>query len=168
MPKVFIGLGSNLGDSLGHLKGAVNRLAQHPQIVICASSPIYRSKPYGPQDQPDYLNSVVEIETHLSAEDLLIYLWSIEKQHDRQRTGERWTARTLDLDILLYADAVIKTERLTVPHPEMRKRSFVIYPLFDIAGDLPLPDDGLQPKTLKDCMKQCPKDDLVQLDKQNK
>lgn len=164
MSPIYIGLGSNLGDSFLYMKNAVVLLAQHPAITVFATSPVYQSKPYGPQDQPDYLNAVIEIEANLSADDLLDFLWKIEQHHDRQRTGSRWTARTLDLDILLYGDNVIKTERLIVPHIEMRKRSFVIYPLHDIAGNLKLPDDGFQPTQLTDCMALCPQDDLVRLD----
>jgi 2-amino-4-hydroxy-6-hydroxymethyldihydropteridine diphosphokinase len=162
MSRAYLGLGSNQGDSWRYLQQAIDALQQHVEIQIQAISPVYQSKPYGPQDQPDYLNAVVEITTSLSAEQLLSALWVIEAANERTRTGERWTARTLDLDILLYDQLILHTERLTIPHQEMCKRSFVLYPLYDIAGNLSIPNESSD-LNLQDCLQHVPADDLQQL-----
>lgn len=153
----YIGLGSNLGDSLQYLQNAVLALQNHPAIHLTAASPIYQSKPQGPQDQPDYLNAVVRIETNLSADDLLTATQSIENNNQRQRNGQRWGARTLDLDILLYGKHHINQANLTIPHPWLCQRAFVIYPLHDIVSTLTLPDG----KKLQDCLSTCPKEGLT-------
>ena len=108
-----------------------------------ASSPslrFYRTPPLGPQDQPDYLNAAIALETALSAEALLDNTQRIELQQGRVRKEERWGPRTLDLDIMLFGDAQIHTERLTVPHYDMKRRGFMLWPLFEIAPDLTFPD----------------------------
>ena len=124
---------------LEQLKRALNALAQLPQTQLMAVSSFYRSKPLGPQDQPDYLNAAVEISTALSPLALLDELQRIENEQGRVRL-RRWGERTLDLDILLYGDEIIQTERLTVPHYDMRNREFVIVPLAEIAPNLILPN----------------------------
>ena len=160
--KAYIGLGSNLGDSFQFLQNAVDALQQQPEISLTSVSPVYQSKPQGPQDQPDYLNAVVEIATRLSPQTLLQCTQSIEDHNQRQRTGERWGARTLDLDILLYNHTIINQSNLVIPHPWMCKRSFVIYPLYDIAPELILPNG----KRLQSCLADCPNDDLTILDRE--
>lgn len=162
MSRAYLGLGSNQGDSWQYLQNAVDALQKHADIQVQAISPVYQSKPYGPQDQPDYLNAVVEITTTLAAEQLLSVLWDIEASNQRTRTGERWIARTLDLDILLYDQLIMQTERLTIPHIEMCKRSFVIYPLYDIAGNLSIPHESSD-VYLQDCMQQISADDLQKM-----
>ena len=152
----YIGLGSNLGDSLQFLQNAVHELHSHTEITVTTVSPIYQSKPQGPQDQPDYLNAVVEIETNLTPAALLLATQAIENNNQRQRNGQHWGARTLDLDILLYGEQVINTKNLTIPHPWICQRSFVIYPLHDIVGTLTFPAG----KTLQGCFDTCPKEDL--------
>ncbi|WP_373602860.1 2-amino-4-hydroxy-6-hydroxymethyldihydropteridine diphosphokinase [Aggregatibacter sp. HMT-949] len=139
MAIAYIALGSNLHTPLEQLKRALNALAQLPQTQLMAVSSFYRSKPLGPQDQPDYLNAVVEISTALSPLALLDELQRIENEQGRVRL-RRWGERTLDLDILLYGDEIIQTERLTVPHYDMHNREFVIVPLAEIAPNLILPN----------------------------
>jgi len=161
MSIAYLGLGSNLGDSFAYLQAAVDTLQAHQEISVRAVSPLYCSKPYGVSDQPDFLNAVVEIETTLSALALLQCVLAVEQQQGRVRFAQRWTARTLDIDILLYDNAVIQTAELTVPHPELCRRSFVVYPLYDLAGDLALPNQ----RSLADCLHDLAGDDLYQLSK---
>ena len=133
--RCYIALGSNMGDSFSYLKKAIKDLKRHPQIDDFKVSKYYQSKPHGPQDQPDYLNAVVSFETDLEAEALLDLLQRIENKNDRVREGVvRWGARTLDLDLLFYADDIIETERLSVPHPRICERAFVLFPLRDLLG----------------------------------
>ena len=139
MAIAYIALGSNLHTPREQLKCALNALAQLPQTQLMAVSSFYRSKPLGPQDQPDYLNAAVEISTALSPLALLDELQRIENEQGRVRL-RRWGERTLDLDILLYGDEIIQTERLTVPHYDMHNREFVIVPLAEIAPNLILPN----------------------------
>ncbi len=126
-----IGIGSNLGDSQQIVTGAIDRLQKHPQIEVVAVSSRYVTVPIGPP-QPDYLNSCATIETSLVPLDLLATLQSIESEFGRVR-GEVWGARTLDLDLLLYADRIIDLPTLQVPHPHMCDRAFVLVPLAEIA-----------------------------------
>jgi len=138
----YIGLGANLGDPPAQLREALRRLTRHGGLRVLAQSSIYRSAPLGPPDQPDYCNAVAEIETNMSAVELLDALLAIERAMGRRRDGQRWQARLIDLDLLLYGDACINAEGLKVPHPEMHKRNFVLAPLAQIAPDLLLPGHG--------------------------
>ena len=113
---VFIGLGSNLGDSVAQLRSALALIGALPTTTLVQSSSFYHSAPMGPPDQPIYTNAVCNITTALSPIALLDALQQIEQQHGRVRTGEHWGPRTLDLDILLFDDVVIHSERLTIPH----------------------------------------------------
>lgn len=135
----FIGIGSNLGDPLVQVQRALEELAALPHCRLVQRSPWYLSKAIGPGDQPDYINGVAELGTNMNPEALLDALQAIEAAHDRVRQ-ERWGPRTLDLDILLYSDCTITSERLQVPHPWLKRRSFVILPLADVAPGLILPD----------------------------
>lgn len=159
MIRCFIGLGANLDHPEQQLKNAVNALRQLPSSRFNNCSAFYGSKPMGPQDQPDYVNAVAEIETTLAPEALLDELQRIEQQQGRQRKDERWGPRTLDLDLLLYGMQQIATERLTVPHYGLAEREFVLYPLQDIAAELQLPDGRL----LSDLLKQVPANSLHKL-----
>jgi 2-amino-4-hydroxy-6-hydroxymethyldihydropteridine diphosphokinase len=149
--RVYIGLGSNLASPLRQVRVAIAELAQLPQSRLCAISPLYRSRPLGPAGQPDYINAVAALETTLTPLELLDGLQAIEKRHGRKRGAVRWGPRTLDLDLLLYGDAVIDEPRLTVPHPEMAQRGFVLRPLADIAPLLRLPH-GESPQALCDVL----------------
>lgn len=143
---VFIGLGSNLDDPVDQVQRAFVELDALPASRLTDRSPLYLSKPHGPPDQPDYVNAVARLRSTLDPEALLDGLQAIERAHDRVR-GRRWGARTLDLDLLLYGDHEIDTRRLVVPHPQLRRRAFVIAPLHDIAPSLAIPGGGT-PSTL--------------------
>lgn len=140
MTRVYLALGSNLADPLHQVDAALAALDTLPQTTRVATSSLYRTPPYAPPDQPDYLNAVVALETDLAAETLLDHTQRIEREHGRVRKAERWGPRTLDLDILLFGDAVINTPRLTVPHYDMHNRAFMLLPLLEIAPQLTLPD----------------------------
>jgi 2-amino-4-hydroxy-6-hydroxymethyldihydropteridine diphosphokinase len=118
-----------------------------------ACSSLYRSAPMGPANQPDYVNAVMAVETALAPLALLDALQALETAFGRVRHGERWGPRTLDLDILLYGSEILATDRLTVPHPGLAEREFVLYPLQEIAPDLNIP--GLGP--LADLVRRCPR-----------
>ena len=141
MTIAFLGLGSNLDCPYDQLTNAIREIDAIPGTSLIQTSSYYKSRPVGPQNQPDFLNAVVSIDTGLSAVELLDYLQDIEMQHGRKR-NIRWGARTLDLDILLYDSEIINTTRLIIPHPEIYKRAFVIQPLFEIAPALEIPGQG--------------------------
>ncbi len=155
----FIGVGANLNQPKQQALSAIEALRQLPQSRLLAASSLFSSKPLGPADQPDYINAVVKLETTLAAESLLNELQAIEQAQGRQRKAERWGPRTLDLDILLFGNQNIQTERLTVPHYHMTEREFVLYPLAEIQPDLVLPD-GTQLQAL---LARCPRNGLTQL-----
>lgn len=134
----------------------MRELKAHKQINTLKLSPYYQSKPHGPQDQPDYINAVAQFETDLQAHHLLSTLQQIEKNNERTREGKRWSARTLDLDLLLYGNMMIESETLIVPHPWMCERSFVLYPLQDLSPDLVFPDG----RTLEQCISKVPADEV--------
>ena len=140
MTLAYIAIGSNLASPLEQVNAAVQALGDIPQSRIVALSAFYRTPPLGPQDQPDYLNPAVALETALSPDALLDHTQRIELQQGRVRKAERWGPRTLDLDIMLFGDAVIATERLTVPHYDMKNRGFMLWPLAEIAPQLTFPD----------------------------
>ncbi len=137
----FIALGSNLEKPELQLQRAVDEIDLSDGMWLQSCSRLYRSDPVGPEDQPDYCNAVISITTSLQPEPLLDTLQTIENHHGRQRSV-RWGPRTLDLDILLYGDQQIQSERLTVPHEQMHGRAFVLYPLNDIAPNLYVPNQG--------------------------
>ncbi|HCM1942765.1 TPA: 2-amino-4-hydroxy-6-hydroxymethyldihydropteridine diphosphokinase [Salmonella enterica subsp. salamae serovar 30:g,m,s:e,n,x] len=141
MTIAYIALGSNLASPLEQVNAALKAIADIPDSRIVAVSSFYRTPPLGPQDQPDYLNAAVALETTLAPEALLDHTQRIELQQGRVRKAERWGPRTLDLDIMLFGDEVINTDRLTVPHYDMKNRGFMLWPLFEIAPDLIFPDD---------------------------
>ncbi len=140
MDQVYLGLGANLNQPIEQLNQALVALENLAGCTLVKSSGFYSSKPMGPQDQPDYVNAVVAINTSLSPLCLLAQTQKIELALGRVRKKARWGPRTLDIDILLFADNIIDNEQLTVPHYGMKLREFVLYPLFEIAPDLSLPD----------------------------
>ncbi|MGA8118827.1 2-amino-4-hydroxy-6-hydroxymethyldihydropteridine diphosphokinase [Rouxiella badensis] len=140
MIRVYIALGSNLAQPVDQVNCALEALAHIPRTHLVQASSFYRSKPLGPQDQPDYLNAVVALDTQLPAHQLLDYTQAIEQNQGRVRKAERWGPRTLDLDMLLYGNEIYATERLTVPHYDMKNREFMLYPLAEIAPELLFPD----------------------------
>jgi len=153
----FIALGSNLGEPALQLQRAVAALAALPDTRLEQVSGVYRSAAVGPGSQPDYLNAVARLVTRLAPESLLDALQRIEEAQGRER-GVRWGPRTLDLDILLYGDHRIHSARLTIPHPRMHQRDFVLYPLREISNtNLALPG-GADIDSLLDRL---PRDGLV-------
>ncbi|EOX8574121.1 2-amino-4-hydroxy-6-hydroxymethyldihydropteridinepyrophosphokinase [Salmonella enterica subsp. indica] len=143
MTIAYIALGSNLASPLEQVNAALKAIADIPDSRVVTVSSFYRTPPLGPQDQPDYLNAAVALETTLAPEELLNHTQRIELQQGRVRKAERWGPRTLDLDIMLFGDEVINTERLTVPHYDMKNRGFMLWPLFEIAPELRFP--GITP-----------------------
>jgi len=148
--RAYVGIGSNLDDPLAHVRQAFRDLDAIPQSRGVARSPLYRSKPLGPQDQPDYVNAVAALKTALTADDLLRTLQAIEAAHGRIRQ-QRWGPRTLDLDLLLYGDLVRHDPDLTLPHPRLHERAFVLRPLHAIAPALIIPGRGEVRRLLRAC-----------------
>ena len=142
MTLAYIAIGSNLASPLEQVNAAVQALGEIPQSKIVAVSSFYRTPPLGPQDQPDYLNAAVLLETALDAEALLDNTQRIELQQGRVRKAERWGPRTLDLDLLMHGDTIMAGAELTVPHPRMGERAFVLLPLLEIAPYVQLPGLG--------------------------
>lgn len=129
--KAFIGLGSNLGEREAMIRLALDDLARLPSTTLVRASSLYDTEPVGEVDQPNFLNAVAELDTELSARQLLWNLSLIEKRLGRLRT-QRWGPRTIDLDLLLYGAQVIDESDLSVPHPELTRRSFVLVPLVEL------------------------------------
>ncbi len=140
MTLAYIGLGSNLSDPEAQIRQAITNIQSIPHSHINQISSLYFSRPMGPQDQPDYMNAVLALDTQLSALELLDHLQIIENNAGRVRKENRWGARILDLDILLFGDKTIQNKRLTVPHYGMKDREFVLIPLAEIAKSLLLPN----------------------------
>lgn len=140
LERVFVGLGANLGDPRATLARALEDLARLPQTRLVAASPLYRSAPVDARG-PDFLNAVAELSTTLEPRDLLLALQAIEQTHGRERPY-RHAPRTLDLDLLLYGQRVIDEPGLTVPHPRLHERAFVLRPLADLAPEFEHPRLG--------------------------
>ena len=143
MPKAYLGLGGNLGDRHWHLAEAVRRLDQPPGLAVLTVSSVYESPAFGPVVQPDFLNVVVGVDTTLSPMELLAECLRLETALGRVRR-ERWGPRTVDLDVLLYDAVVLADEALTLPHPGMRERNFVLTLLAEIAPDLNLGGESVR------------------------
>lgn len=156
--RAAIALGGNLGDSQQILPAAMQVIDQAAGITVVARSPLYKTAPVGPP-QPDYLNACVVVETGLAARSLLNQLLAIETQFGRIRQ-ERWGARSLDLDLLLFDGQIIDLPGLTVPHPRLHERPFVLVPLADIAPDWPHP---IFDKTIDQLLAQLPVDGVEPL-----
>lgn len=134
MVQAYLGLGSNIGDRKQQLLKAIDLIGNIKGIKVTKQSSIYETAPIGYTDQPNFLNLCLEIETELSPQQLLKHCLDIEQQLHRVREI-RWGPRTLDIDILLYSDNIIETDNLSIPHPRMQERAFVLIPLNDIASD---------------------------------
>jgi 2-amino-4-hydroxy-6-hydroxymethyldihydropteridine diphosphokinase len=135
----YVGLGSNLDDPAGQVRAGLEALGRLSRTRLVASSALYRSPPMGPADQPDFVNAVAGLMTTLPAHELLAALQAIEDAHGRDRSGPRWGPRTLDLDLLLYGELELQTGTLTLPHPGLAVRAFVLVPLLELAPGLRLP-----------------------------
>ena len=138
---IYIGLGSNINDPCLQIKKAVSALGELADTEVLSNSGYFKSKPMGPEDQPDYINAVVEIETLLNPVQLLESCQQIERQQGRIKQ-RHWGERSIDLDILLFADQEIETESLVVPHPGICQRDFVYMPLLKINPELKIPGKG--------------------------
>jgi 2-amino-4-hydroxy-6-hydroxymethyldihydropteridine diphosphokinase len=138
----YVGIGSNLDTPDAQVQRAVTELADLEYSRVTAVSSLYRSAPLGPSDQPDYSNAVAALLTQLAPHRLLAELRAIEDRHGRDRGAARWGPRTLDLDLLVYADRVIDDAELTLPHAGIRQRNFVLLPLHELAPQLLVPGQG--------------------------
>jgi len=146
----FIGLGGNIDNPRSQLLRAFAELDELQGTRLLARSSLYRSAPVGFTDQPDFVNAVAKIKTVLTPQALLQALLQIEHRHGRERTF-RNAPRTLDLDMLLYDDVQLQERGLTVPHPQMHLRAFVLQPLLEIAPDCNIPAIGLAERALREC-----------------
>ena len=145
-----IGLGANLNDPAAQVEYALAELDRLPGTRLIARSSLYASAPVGYVDQPDFINAVAQVETDLAPRALLVALLDIEHRHGRERSF-RNAPRTLDLDLLLYGDAHFHEEALTLPHPRMHERAFVLLPLLEIAPDATIPGRGRAADWLAAC-----------------
>jgi len=150
MHKVFIGIGSNIGNRLYYLQEAVDLLMKLDSTSVCSVSSIYMTEPIGEAEQSRFYNGVILLETPLPPEDLRLKCKTIEHDLGRPDGYPRWSARVIDLDILLYDDLCLRTETLSIPHAELQHRKFVLIPLLDIANPLH-PETGLNIRQLLEC-----------------
>ncbi|MDB2649478.1 2-amino-4-hydroxy-6-hydroxymethyldihydropteridine diphosphokinase [Porticoccaceae bacterium] len=161
MHVAFIGLGSNLGNERNgifespkkQLLNAIQSIDNQTTIHLISTSYFYQTEAIGPGDQPDYINAAIKIKTSLSANQLLLALQNIENQQGRVRK-ERWGARTLDLDILIFDQLIENSEQLTLPHPRAHERAFVLAPLKDLDANLIIPKRGNISNLLANCSMQ--------------
>ena len=138
MTTSFLALGSNLDNPIHQLDCAIQEITQLPRTQVTKQSNYYQNPPMGPQDQPHYVNAVIQITTELTAIQLLQHCLAIETKMGRQRQ-QHWGARVIDIDIILYGNECIQTDSLTVPHYDLKNRPFVLIPLIAIAPDTTLP-----------------------------
>jgi 2-amino-4-hydroxy-6-hydroxymethyldihydropteridine diphosphokinase len=153
MTLAYVGLGANIGDPARQMRLAIEELKKLPETNLVLTSGMYRSAPLGYADQPDFLNAVASLDTGLSAAQLLEYLQKIEQRQGRERSFAN-APRTLDLDLLLYGDQVLATPALTLPHPRMHERAFVLKPLLELAPGVLIPGKGPARELLAACMDQ--------------
>jgi 2-amino-4-hydroxy-6-hydroxymethyldihydropteridine diphosphokinase len=159
LAQVYLSLGSNLGERLRYLKKAIEKIGEADSVIIRKVSPVYETAPVGKPDQPRFFNLAVLIETSLPPLPLLDFLLEIEKKLGRERK-EKWGSRTIDLDILLYDELITHSVRLTLPHPRMHQRRFVLVPLAQINPHLFHP---LLKKSVAEILRLCPDESEVEL-----
>ncbi len=139
----FVGLGGNLGEVAATLRAATSALSRLPGTRLLRASRLYRTPAWGLEQQPDFINGVVALETRLAPRELLDALLRIEREFGREREGgPRWGPRNLDLDLLLHGEAVVEQDGLRLPHPHLHERAFVLVPLLEIAADILIPGQG--------------------------
>lgn len=143
MTRTYIGLGGNLGDVRASIGQALVALDALPYTSVLACSTLYRTPPWGLREQPPFINAVASLETDLEPQALLQAMLAIERGAGRVRDGERWGPRTLDLDLLVYGDRRVDVDGLSVPHPRLAERAFVLLPLHDLAPALVVPGVGV-------------------------
>lgn len=153
MTLAYIALGANLGDAEGTLRTTMHALGELPGTRLLASSSLYRTAPVGLRNQPDFINAVVAVDTDYTAAQMLAALFEIEQNFGRQRSVPN-APRTLDLDLLLHGDETSSNSELTLPHPRMHERAFVLAPLAEIAPDLAIPGQGNVSALLANCADQ--------------
>ncbi len=153
MKTVYIGIGSNLGDSQKNCLEAIERIDRIPECHVKSISPLYSTEPVGVAGHEWYVNGVVSVETNIPAAELMKILLNIERDMGRNRNGQHWAPREIDLDLLLYGDEIINEEGLRVPHPLMHCRRFVMEPITALAPDLVHPETG---KSMKDILLEIP------------
>lgn len=144
----YLGLGANLGDRAEAIAAALRGLHQPPALEVTRRSSLYETAPVGVTDQPDFLNAVAEVRTTLTPQELLTRVLQLEQQMGRART-QRWGPRVIDIDILLYGDCILAGPELTLPHPRMMGRAFVLRPLAEIAPDALFADGETAQKKLQ-------------------
>lgn len=149
----YLGLGSNLGDRMGHLRDAVERLKVADGLRIVRISPVYETDPWKVIDQPQFLNAVVKIECELSPKELLATVKDVEVNEGRQQRASRWIEREIDIDILIFGKVELDIDELTVPHQRIFERRFVLQPLSDIAPELVIPRFNI---TVRAALEKCP------------
>ncbi|HEY0179750.1 MAG TPA: 2-amino-4-hydroxy-6-hydroxymethyldihydropteridine diphosphokinase [Dokdonella sp.] len=147
--RAYVGLGSNLGDPPRQIRSALQALDAPPHTRVVQRSRLYRTPPWGVADQPAFVNAVAELATALAPRELLDALLEIERRHGRRRDAARWGPRTLDLDLLTFADRRVDEPGLVLPHPRLAERAFVLVPLAEIAPDLAIPRVGVVAELLE-------------------
>lgn len=153
MTFAYVGIGSNLEDAVGHVRAAMEELDGLPHTRVVKRSSLYRSAPLGYEAQPEFINAVAQLETGLPAQRLLAELQNVEARHGRRRSFAN-APRTLDLDILLFGELSLDAPSLTIPHPRMHERAFVLRPLLEISPDLGIPRRGSAQACLEACAAQ--------------
>ena len=140
--RAYVGIGANLGERESSIRRAIELLGSFPGIAVTGISTLRETPPWGPVEQPPYVNGAVELETELEPRVLLEVLLDVERRLGRIRSGERWGPRTIDLDLLVHGDAVRDEPGLTLPHPHLHERRFALEPLAELAPDLVVPGRG--------------------------
>lgn len=148
--KAWLGLGSNLQQPVEQLKQALLKLSSLDQVEILATSSFYRTPPWGDEQQDDFINAVVKVETSLGPDALLRGVQAIETAMGRQRSERRWGPRVIDIDLLLYGDLRYRSDDLELPHPRMHERAFVLVPLCELDNTLEIPARGVVKKLLQE------------------
>lgn len=149
--RAYIGLGSNMTDPIAQVHSGFAALKRLADTRVEACSSLYRTAPVGLQAQPDFINAVCCVHTRVTPTDLMQRLLDIEKKHGRVREGDKGGPRSLDLDLLVYGDELIHSAQLTVPHPRLHERAFVLYPLFELDPEMLIPERG----PVRELMRQC-------------